>query len=75
MANQKSTKLSLEKYLNELEALVDKMESKELSLEESLSLFERGIALTKTCQKMLIEAKQKIEVISGEESSVTKINE
>lgn len=74
MANQKSTKLSLEKYLNELEVLVDKMESKELSLEESLSLFERGVALTKTCQKMLTEAKQKIEVISSEELA-TKINE
>ena len=69
MANQKPTKLSLEKSLNELEALVDKMESKELSLEESLALFERGIVLTKTCQKILAEAKQKIEIISNDDSS------
>ncbi len=69
MANQKPTKLSLEKSLNELEVLVDKMESKELSLEESLTLFERGIVLTKTCQKILAEARQKIEIISNDDSS------
>ncbi len=57
---------SLEKSLLELEALVEKMESKDLPLEESLKLFERGINLSTTCQKTLVEAKEKIDLISAE---------
>jgi exodeoxyribonuclease VII small subunit len=43
--------------------LVTKMEQGNLSLEESLQHFERGILLTRTCQQALKEAEQKVEIL------------
>lgn len=54
----------LEKNLQELEKIVEKMESGKLNLEESLKLFERGITLTKTCQTVLKNAEQKVQKLS-----------
>lgn len=45
------------------------MEGGELSLEESLVHFERGIALTRSCQKALSEAEQKIQILLSEDGS------
>ena len=45
----------------ELESLVERMEEGEQSLEDSLQDFERGIALTRHCQKSLQETEQKIQ--------------
>lgn len=45
----------------ELESLVERMEHGEQSLEESLKDFERGIALTRSCQQSLQETEQKIQ--------------
>lgn len=60
----KSDKLpKLEESLNEITQLIDKMEHSELTLEESLSQFERGIKLIKHCQKILGEAEQKVQVL------------
>ena len=56
---------SFEDSLAELEALVERMESGELSLEDSLSAFERGIALTRNCQQALQAAEQKVEILSS----------
>ena len=52
-----------ERSLEELEALVERLERGELSLEESLAQFERGIELTRNCQTALAEAEQRIEVL------------
>ena len=60
---KKTTDFDFEKALGELEALVEKMEQGELSLEESLRQFERGIALTRACQKALTEAEQKVQIL------------
>lgn len=49
--------------MSELEALVERMESGELSLEQSLKDFERGVALTRACQKALAEAEQKVKIL------------
>lgn len=57
-------KPSFERSLNELETLVETMEQGELSLEESLKSFERGILLTRTCQQALKEAEQKIQILT-----------
>ena len=64
MPAKKSTTSSFEEALSELEALVDSMEKGELPLEESLASFERGIALTRTCQQALKAAEQKVEILS-----------
>lgn len=53
----------LEDSLNEIAALIEKMERGELSLEQSLDTFQRGITLIKHAQKILQEAEQKVEVL------------
>ena len=50
-----------EHSLQQLEQLVERMESGELSLEDSLKAFEQGIKLTRECQGMLSKAEQKVE--------------
>jgi exodeoxyribonuclease VII small subunit len=63
--SKKSTKktdiLDFEASMVELESLVERMEEGDQSLEESLKDFERGIALTRSCQKSLQETEQKIQ--------------
>jgi exodeoxyribonuclease VII small subunit len=73
MARKQQETPAFEKSLKELEALVTKMEQGNLSLEESLQHFERGIQLTRTCQQALQEAEQKVEILlkkSGQENIV-----
>jgi len=55
---------SFEDALSELESLVDTMEKGELSLEDSLKSFERGVELTRTCQEALKDAEQKVRSLS-----------
>ena len=63
-ANEKSNDLSgLEKSLEELEALVVRLESGDLPLEQALKEFERGVKLTRHCQAALTEAEQKVEIL------------
>ena len=57
---------SFEEALSELETLVEAMEKGDLSLEETLKSFERGVALTRICQQALGEAEQKVRILSGE---------
>jgi len=49
--------------MRELEELVDRLEQGDLSLEESLAAFERGVTLTRACQTALKEAEQKVEIL------------
>lgn len=51
---------NFEKALTELETLVDDMEQGNLSLEDSLKRFEKGIALSSECQQALQRAELKI---------------
>ena len=53
----------LEKFLDELETLLKELESGELTLEAALAHFERGVTLTRRCQKALQEAEQKVEIL------------
>ena len=52
-----------ERSLAELEAIVEKLEQGELSLEDSLKQFERGVQLTRACQVALKDAEQKVEIL------------
>jgi exodeoxyribonuclease VII small subunit len=52
-----------EAAMRELEELVERLEQGDLSLEESLAAFERGVTLTRTCQSALKEAEQKVEIL------------
>lgn len=64
MTRQKPATPDFETSLAELESIVQRLEQGELSLEESLQQFERGVVLTRTCQKALRQAEQKIKVLA-----------
>lgn len=53
-------KLSFEESVERLDEIVHHLESGDLSLDKSLSLFEEGASLVKECSKMLDEAEQKV---------------
>jgi len=61
MPKKKTT--TLEESLNELEQLVSQLEQGDVSLEEALKAFERGVNLTRTCQQALQQAEQKVQVL------------
>jgi exodeoxyribonuclease VII small subunit len=54
---------NLEVSLKEINTLIENMEQGDLSLENSLEKFERGITLIKHCQKVLQEAEQKVQIL------------
>lgn len=60
-----------EQALEELNQLVNKMESGDISLEDALKHFERGIQLTRQCQQALQEAEQKVSILSEKNSTQT----
>ncbi len=54
---------ALETSLDNLEVLVEKMESGELTLEDSLKAFEEGVRLSRECQQALQQAEQKVRIL------------
>ena len=60
---------AFEDALEELETIVERMEDGDPSLEESLKLFERGMALTRKCQAALDNAEQRIRTLADSEPS------
>lgn len=61
---------SFEKSLEALEDLILKLEKGDLSLEDSVQLFEKGMVLSSACQKALDEAEQKVTVLMQEDPAV-----
>ncbi len=57
-------KITLEENFKSLESIIIELEDGGLSLDESLKAFERGIKLTKSCQKSLQTAEQKIQILT-----------
>lgn len=64
MTRQKPVTPDFEAALTELEQIVERLERGELPLEESLRQFERGVELTRNCQKALRQAEHKISILS-----------
>ena len=54
---------TFEASLGELEKIVNQLEEGDLSLEESLKLFEAGVKLSRECQQRLAQAERRIEVL------------
>jgi len=63
MAKKKLENLSFEESLSELDTIVQSLEQGELSLEESMSLFERGLNLSQISQVKLQAAEQKVQIL------------
>jgi exodeoxyribonuclease VII small subunit len=59
----KEAKPDFENAMRDLEAIVERLETGDLPLEESLAAFERGISLTRSCQTALKEAEQKVQIL------------
>lgn len=59
----KRKKLDYEAAVKELEELVERLEQGDISLEESLKLYERGVLLTRDCQESLQAAEQKVQML------------
>ncbi len=77
--SQKSTgnvaSLSFEEALKQLEDIVRSLESGQQPLEESIKLYEQGVALRKHCQKSLDAAKMKFEKLTSDSNGILKAEE
>ena len=60
---KKDKQIQFEEAFKRLDEIVTKLESGDLSLEESMPLFEEGITLTETCKTRLETAEQKIQLL------------
>lgn len=60
-------KNNFEKSLTELENIIKKLESEEVSLDESIALFEKGVVLSNECRKTLEKAENKIITLTDAE--------
>ncbi|MDR1721063.1 MAG: exodeoxyribonuclease VII small subunit [Endomicrobium sp.] len=58
-------RLTFEKSLKRLEAIVSEMENANLDLDKSLALFSEGTELVKFCSEKLDETKKKVEIITS----------
>jgi len=58
------SKPGFEEQLKELEQIVTRLEQGDVSLEESLKLFEEGVRLARACQTALQEAEQKVQILT-----------
>lgn len=63
MPAKKPSTTNFETQLEELESIVEQLETGELPLEESLKVFEKGVKLSRQCQQLLSEAEQKVTIL------------
>jgi len=63
MAKKEQEKKKFEEALEELEKVVERLESGELSLDDSLAAFEEGVGLVQFCNRKLTEVEKKIELL------------
>jgi len=66
------TDIKFEDALQRLEQIVDQLETGDLPLEESLKVFEEGVALARRCGKYLEEAEKRIELLTKDEAGLLK---
>ena len=64
--SQPLPELTFESALAELEKIVNRMESGELSLEQALATHKRGLELARFCQQQLEAAREQVKVLEGE---------
>lgn len=60
---------NFETMMTELETIVNKLDNDQVSLEESIELYEKGVALSKACQEQLVQAEKKINQLSASEAA------
>jgi len=73
MTKKKAGSFDFEQALEDLEKLVSAMEQGELSLEDSLQAFEKGIKLTRECQVALKNAEQRVQLLISEDGETEEL--
>jgi exodeoxyribonuclease VII small subunit len=66
------TDLKFEAALQRLEQIVDQLEAGNLTLEESLQVFEEGVGLARHCGRYLDDAEKRIELLTRDETGMLK---
>jgi exodeoxyribonuclease VII small subunit len=66
---------TFEASLNQLETIVKQLETGDLPLEESLKLFEKGVALSRECRERLNEAERRIEILMKDTDGSPKVSD
>lgn len=66
---------SFELKLKRLEEIVDKLESEDTTIEDSLKLFEHGVEISKELNQKLLEIKGKIEIVKKDAEGKIKLEE
>ncbi|SBS32494.1 Exodeoxyribonuclease 7 small subunit [Marinomonas aquimarina] len=61
--SRKTSVRHFEENLSELETIVAQLESNQLSLEDALKAFEKGVKLSQDCQSVLTQAEQKVQIL------------
>jgi exodeoxyribonuclease VII small subunit len=75
MAQKDPADKRFESALEELEQIVEQLESGELSLEDSLSAFEKGVGLVRFCNQKLNEVEKKIEMLVRDKEGKLELKE
>lgn len=68
-------KSNFESQLQELESIVDKLEDGDLPLDQALKIFEKGVKLSRQCQKQLADAEQKVTILMNGEEQLFEADE
>jgi exodeoxyribonuclease VII small subunit len=66
---------TFESSLNQLETIVKQLEQGDLPLEDSLKLFEKGVALSRECRERLHEAERRIEILMKDSDGEPAVSE
>ena len=60
----KKNKINLSKIFNDLESILNKLESEDIDIDEMVKLYEKGMNLTKECKEKINNAEQTIKIIN-----------
>lgn len=63
---------NFEASMKELEEIAEKLSGGDISLDESIKLFENGMKLSKSCQKILEDAEKKVNILLEKDSGIEK---
>ena len=74
MILQEKNTISFEDAMKELEQIASQLEKGDLNLDQSVSKFEEGMKLSKTCNKILEDAEKRISILIKNEDDVTEEN-
>ncbi|HIF9421499.1 TPA: exodeoxyribonuclease VII small subunit [Photobacterium damselae] len=76
MAAKKPENMAFEEALDELDLIVNELESGNIALEDALKKFERGIALARSSQQKLTQAEQRVEILlqTDDEAPLTEFD-